>query len=144
MPGGELSLGILGNLMPNPVRNTFQFYNSFVPNLSALYAEVDIGAVGAPTISALASMGIDSISRSGAGQYLVTLNKKYQRLCMLSGNFVAAGGAASPNVSVESEAVASAGTLIINCQNGGMNTDPASGETMLLMIHLKNSSVAVG
>ncbi len=130
--------------MPNPLRLTYQFYNSFVPNLAALYAEVAIGASGAPTINAMASMGIDSISRVSAGKYLVTLNKKYQALRFFGGNFVASGGAAAPDVSVDINAVASAGTLTINCQSGGVNTDPASGETMLLMIHLKNSSVAAG
>ena len=130
--------------MPNPVRMTYQFYNSFVPNLAALYAEVAIGASGAPTLNAMASMGIDSIARADEGQYLVTLNKKYQALRFVGCSFVAPGGAAAPDVSVESQAVASAGTLIINTQSGGVNTDPASGETMMLMIHLKNSSVAAG
>lgn len=130
--------------MSNPLRLTYQFYNSFVPNLAALYAQVAIGASGAPTINAPASMGIDSISRVSAGKYLITLNKKYQALRFLGCSFVASGGAAAPDVSVDTDAVLSAGTITINCQAGGVNTDPASGETMMLMIHLKNSSVASG
>lgn len=130
--------------MSNPVRFTYQFHNSFVPNLACLYLKASIGASGAPTISALASMGIDSISRVSAGKYLVTLNKKYQALRMLKGNFVASGGAAAPDVCVDTDAVASAGTLTILTQAGGVNTDPAAGEIMMLEIMLKDSSVAAG
>ena len=130
--------------MSNPVRYTFQFHNSYVPNLTCLYLKAAIGASGAPTISAAASMGIDSISRVSAGKYLVTLNKKYQALRMLKGCFVASGGAAAPNVEVDTDAVSSAGTLTILTQSGGVNTDPAVGETMLLEIMLKDSSVAIG
>jgi len=130
--------------MSNPVRMTYQFHNSFVPNLACLYLKAAIGASGAPTISAAASVGIDSISRVSAGKYLVTLNKKYQALRMLKGNFVASGGAAAPDVVVDTDAVSSAGTLTILTQSGGVNTDPADGETMMLEIMLKDSSVAVG
>ena len=130
--------------MANPVRYTFQFHNSYVPNLTCLYLKAAIGASGAPTINALQSMGIDSISRVDEGEYLVTLNKKYQSLRMLKGCFVAANGAAAPDVTVSVDAVSSAGTLTIVTQSGGVNTDPASGETMLLEIMLKDSSVAAG
>jgi hypothetical protein len=130
--------------MSNPVRSTYQFYNSFIPNMTALYGSVAIGAAGAPTLSAIHSMGIDSISRVSAGKYLVTLNKKYQRLVFASASFVATGGAAAPNLAVDTDSVASAGTLIVLTQAGGVSSDPAPGETMLLKIELKDSSVAAG
>ncbi len=130
--------------MSNPVRMTYQFHNSFVPNLTCLYLKASIGALGAPTISALASQGIDSISRSSAGTYLITLNKKYQALRMVKSCFIASGGAAAPDLSVDTDSVASAGTLVVLTQAGGVSSDPASGEVMLLEIMLKDSSVAVG
>lgn len=130
--------------MPNPVRYTFQFLNSFVPNLTCLYLKATIGALGAPTISAAASVGIDSISRVSAGKYLITLNKKYQALRMAKSCFIASGGAAAPNLAVDTDSVASAGTLIVLTQAGGVNADPASGEIMLIEIMLKDSSVAIG
>jgi hypothetical protein len=130
--------------MSNPVRCTYQFHNSFVANLTALYAKVAIGANGAPTLNALASMGIDSISRVTAGKYLVTLNKKYQALRGIKGSFVASGGAAAPDVCVDTDSVASAGTMIVLTQAGGVSADPASGEIMMLEIMLKDSSVAAG
>lgn len=130
--------------MPNPRRYTFQFYNSFIPELTAVYAQVSIGASGAPTLNALHSMGVDSISRVDEGEYLVTLNNKYNRLVYADAKFIASGGAAAPDFSVDTDAVQSAGTLTILTQSGGVNTDPASGETMMLMIHLKNSTVAAG
>ncbi len=130
--------------MPNPVRQTFQFHNSFVPNLTCLYLKATIGAAGAPTIVAASSVGIDSISRSSAGTYLVTLNKKYQALRMAKSCFIAAGGAAAPDLAVGVDAVASAGTLTVITQSGGSNTDPAPGEIMLLEFMLKDSSVPIG
>lgn len=130
--------------MPNPVRLTTQFQNTFVPNLTCLYLKAAIGASGAPTINALQSMGIDSVSRVSAGKYLVTLNKKYQSLRMVKSVFIGSGGAPAPDVSVDTDAVRSAGTLTVLTQAGGVNTDPASGSTMLLEIMLKDSSVAAG
>lgn len=130
--------------MANPVRMTYQFHNSFVPNLTCLYLKAAIGAAGAPTLNAPQSMGIDSISRLSAGKYLIQLNKKYQSLRMVHGCFVAVAGAAAPNVEVSVDAVSASGQLTIVCQAGGVNTDPASGETMLLEIMLKDSSVVSG
>lgn len=130
--------------MSNPVRQSFQFHNSFVPNLTCLYLKATIGAAGAPTLVAAASVGVDSISRVSAGKFLVTLNKKYQALRMAKSCFIASGGAAAPDLSVDTDAVASAGTLTVLTQSGGVNTDPASGEVMLLEIMLKDSSVAIG
>ena len=86
--------------MSNPVRQTYQFHNSFVPNLTCLYVKATIGASGAPTLNALQSMGIDSISRVSAGKYLITLNKKYQSLRHAKSCFIASGGAAAPDLSV--------------------------------------------
>jgi hypothetical protein len=130
--------------MSNPVRNTYQFHNSYVPNLTCLYLKATIGASGAPTINALQSMGIDSISRTSAGKYLITLNKKYESLRMAKAVFIASGGANAPDLAVDTDAVRSAGTLTVVTQAGGVNTDPASGEVMLIEIMLKDSSVATG
>lgn len=130
--------------MPNPVRQTYQFHNSFVPNLTCLYLKATIGVAGAPTINALQSMGVDSISRVSAGKYLVTLNKKYQSLRQVKSCFIASGGAAAPDLSVDTDSVASAGTLTVLTQAGGVSADPAVGEIMLLEIMLKDSSVAGG
>lgn len=130
--------------MSNPVRQTYQFHNSFVPNLTCLYLKATIGASGAPTINALQSMGIDSVSRVSAGKYLITLNKSYQSLRHAKSCFIASGGAAAPDLSVDTDAVRSAGTLTVLTQSGGVNTDPAQGEVMLIEIMLKDSSVAGG
>jgi phenylacetate-coenzyme A ligase PaaK-like adenylate-forming protein len=130
--------------MSNPVRNTYQFHNSYVPNLTCLYLKATIGASGAPTINALQSMGIDSISRTSAGKYLINLNKKYDSLRMAKAVFIASGGANAPDLAVDTDAVRSAGTLTVVTQAGGVNTDPASGEVMLIEIMLKDSSVATG
>lgn len=130
--------------MSNPVRQTYQFHNSFVPNLTCLYVKAVIGALGAPTINAIQSMGVDSISRVSAGKYLITLNKKYDSLRQVKSCFIASGGAAAPDLSVDTDAVRSAGTLTVVTQAGGVSSDPAPGEVMLIEIMLKDSSVAAG
>lgn len=130
--------------MSNPIRMTYQFHNSFVPNITCLYVKAAIGVSGAVTLNALQSTGIDSISRSAAGKYLITLNKKYQSLRMVKSVFIGSGGAPAPDISVDTDSVRSAGTLIVLCQAGGVNTDPANGSTMLIEIMLKDSSVATG
>ncbi len=130
--------------MSNPVRRTFQFHNSYVPNLTCLYVKAAIGLNGAPTINAPASMGVDSISRVSAGKYLITLNKKYESLRMAKSCFIGTGGAPAPDLAVDTDAVRSAGTLTVLTQASGVNTDPTNGSTMLLEIMLKDSSVAIG
>lgn len=130
--------------MSNPSRYGFQFRSSGCPAVWDLFAKVTIGTAGAPTLVAAKSIGVTSISRVSAGKYLVTLNNKYPRMLQVFTTFIATDGAAAPNVAVSIDSIASAGTLTIVTQAGGVNTDPAPGEIMHLNIVVKNSSIAVG
>lgn len=120
-----------------------QFRYSLEKSVVDLYAVVDFGAAGAPTLdSSNNSKGISSITRTGAGVYDIVLQDSYYKLLNVSGVFLAAAGAASPNLSVAAEAVGTqaGGTMTIQFQNGGINTDPGNGETLYLQITLGNSS----
>jgi hypothetical protein len=130
--------------MANANRYGFQFRTSPTPAVWDLFAKVTIGANGAPTLVAAKSLGFTSISRVSAGKYLITFQSKYPRLLMVLGTFIASGGAAAPNVVVDTDAIASAGTITILTQAGGVNTDPASGEILHLDVVVKNSTIAVG
>lgn len=119
-----------------------QFHFSPIPMYTSIFAKISIGASGAPTLVTAGgiSKGVASVSRVSAGKYLLTLSDTYNYLVGGKGIFVASGGAAAPDVSIDAESVASAKTVTILTQAGGVNTDPASGEVLLLEIELKNSS----
>ncbi len=119
-----------------------QFHFSTIPMYTSLFAKISFAANGAPTLVTTGgfSKGIASVSRSSAGKFVVTMSDTYNYLIGVKGSFVASGGAAAPNVCVDSESVASAKTVTILTQAGGVNTDPASGEVLVLEIELKNSS----
>jgi hypothetical protein len=114
-----------------------------------LYGNIAIGATGAPTINALKSLGISSISRSSAGKYVLVLGgpagkDSYQRLLQAQVNFLVSTTSAVCSVSVAVDN--SAGTtpsITIQCVDfAGAAVDPASGEVMLVKLELDNSSVA--
>lgn len=118
----------------------YQFRFSPVPAVSELFAKITIGATGAPTLSAANSKGIASITRNAAGKYTIVLNDSWNKFLNLKACFLSSSGAAAPDVCVFSEAVSASKSLIILCQAGGVNTDPANGEVMYLQIVLKNTS----
>jgi len=131
--------------MPNPRNYMFQFRSSPVPAVVDLFAKVTIGAVGAPTLDAVHSLGVTSIARVDVGQYLITLDKKYQRLlAVLDSHEAASGLSGAPDMAVVIDAVASLGKITIQFSNAGVKTDPSNSEVIKLNIILKNTSVAIG
>lgn len=110
-----------------------------------LFANISIGAAGAPTLNQSASKGVASVVRNSAGQYTITLQDKYNSLLHM--NVLQDSGTsapAAPFVVLEAENVSSAKTLVIQCRavDNSTATDPANGESMLVKITLSNSSVA--
>lgn len=121
-----------------------QFRYSLEKAVVDLYAVVDFGAAGAPTLdTSNNSKGITSITRTGAGTYDIVLQDSYYKLLNVTGMFLTAtGGPAAPTIYVSAESVGTqaGGTLTVVTQNGGTDTDPADGETLYLQITLGNSS----
>lgn len=105
-----------------------------------IYAKVAIGASGAPTLNAAQSLGVASISRTSAGLYVLTLQDKYMRL-MHASIEVLTPSAEDIKANVSAEAVASAKTITFRATAAGVATDPASGDTLLISLQLKNSSI---
>ncbi len=102
-----------------------------------LYAKVTIGASGAPTL--VSPVGIASIVRNSAGNYTLTLQDKYISLKFFRVSFKASS-AQDMNAQIIAEDVASAKTVNFVCLTGASATDPASGQTMLIKLELKNTS----
>jgi hypothetical protein len=105
-----------------------------------IYARVTIGASGAPTLVAADSVGVASISRVSAGLYTITLQDTYNKL--VYGNCeVRTPSAEDIKANLVTESVSSAKTVQFRCVAVATATDPASGDSLYVVLHLKNSSV---
>jgi hypothetical protein len=108
-----------------------------------LFAKVNIGAAGAPTlVTSNQSKGFASITRTGDGAYDVVLQDSYYKFLGCSVVFDAgSAGPAAPTVAIYDNLVTdNPGTFSLLCQNGGVDTDPASGEIMYIHLIVGNSS----
>ena len=120
----------------------FNRYQAYEKEIKALYAEVAIGASGAPTLTS--GLGITSIARNSAGKYTVTLDSKYTRLMHFSGTVQAAAVEDLVIQQVSSD-VNSAKTIVFHCvaldaDGAPVATDPSDGADLFLKFELKNTS----
>lgn len=106
--------------------------------VKGLFADVAIGASGAPTINK--ALGITSIARDAAGTYTIILDDKYTRLMSVSLSVVAAA-AEDITLQVLDDSVSSTKSIQIATLAAGTETDPSDGSKLLIKIELKNSSV---
>lgn len=127
-----------------------QFMASPVPAVVKLYARISFGAAGAPTLSSANGgnvQGIKSIVRNSAGNYTITLGivggktDTYASLLMIGHCPLAATAPTAPLMNLLADSVASTGSVQIEFNSSaGVATDPASGESVLIEITVKNSS----
>lgn len=104
-----------------------------------LYADVAIGASGAPTLSV--GLGIASVVRNSAGNYTVTLQDKYTRLMSMHVSFFSPS-AQNLFIQLISEDVAGAKTVRFRVMDEtSLEIDPAPGDRLLVKVDVKNSSV---
>lgn len=120
----------------------FNRYQAYEKEVKALYAEVAIGASGAPTLTS--GLGITSIVRDSAGKYTVTLDSKYTRLMAFHATLQSAT-VADLNIQQVSSDVNGAKTVVFHCvavdgDGAPAATDPASGNKLFLKFELKNTS----
>lgn len=115
----------------------FNRHQSLEKEVKTLYAEVAIGATGAPTLTK--GLGIASIARTGAGRYTVTLDDKYTRLMYVQ---ISELDSTSEDITFQLTAqdVTSAKTVSFACKAAAVDTDPQSGSVLYIKIDLKNSS----
>ena len=116
--------------------------------LKMVHLKVAIGATGAPTLDATASLGVAAIERTSAGLYKITLTDKYNSLVAVHGMQLHASISQHSKFQLKSETVAT--TKIINlwalaATNSSTTTLAATelddGCTVYLTFLLKNTSV---
>lgn len=125
-----------------------QFRYSLEKAVVDLFGKVTFGAAGSPTLSAVSSKGILSITRTGAGTYDIVLGTGlnrdvYNALLNMTCVFENATPPASPLMFVVSESVATptTGKITVKFTNvAQVVTDPGNGEVILFNIALKNST----
>lgn len=131
-----------------------QFHKSLEKEPVSIYARVSFGASGAPTLDAVNSKGVVSVTRNSAGTYTFVFGTKagmldvYNRLlhCQAIFNTAGASGAvpAAPMIYVKADSVATVNTSLLQivCINADTPaaTDPASGEVGLFRFIFKNSN----
>lgn len=108
--------------------------------VKVIYARIDIGGTGAPTLDTTNSKGVASVSRTAAGDYTITLEDKYQALMHCSAQLVKAADE-DLTIHVSSETVASTKTVLLTCLAATTATDPSSGSVLLVKLDLKNTTV---
>lgn len=113
-----------------------------------LYGNVTIsGTAGAPTLNALKSLGIKSISRTGTGKYAMTLGgpvgvDTYNRLLDIDITSLVSTTSAFTGYNVVSDASATTGIVTVQLVSAaGAAVDPANGEVLLIAMDLSNTSV---
>jgi len=125
-----------------------QFSGSYEKGVIHVYANIAIGASGAPTIVKSKNQGIKSVVRNSAGDYTITFGNsvtgevdKYQRLLFVEGIVLNATASAIVQVIPLADNSAS-GTIEVVCSSATATAaDPEDGSTLLLHFVLKNSTV---
>ena len=102
-----------------------------------LYAEIAIGASGAPTLTA--GLGISSVSRNAAGDYTLTLADNYDKLLGFNG-IIEDTSAEDITFQIDTEAVAS-GTIDFYTKTADTATDPSDGSSLWVEVTVRNTSV---
>lgn len=114
-----------------------------------LFGKFSVGAVGEPTINAVQSQGIVSITRTGVGAYTLSLGQSsissdtYNRLMMAKHVSISAlSTAIQMSVVADNSASPSLHNIQIQFLNGsGAAVEVGSGEIILLELIFSNTSV---
>ena len=110
-----------------------------------LFANISIGASGAPTLNQSASKGVASVVRDSAGQYTITLQDKYvSLLAFQESRNVGTSAMAAPFCNIEANNIASTGKLTVQYRalDNSTPTDPQNGTIIFMKLTLSNSTVA--
>ena len=130
-------------------RRLFQFQYSYERDLVDIYANVTIGAAGAPTLQSNAK-GVSSITRNSAGDYSIALTDNFNKLMSLRAvSQNATGIIAAGSIGIKTDSVNSATAPLVRVVFSGptaagntalIATDPAVGDIIRFHIVLRNAS----
>jgi hypothetical protein len=115
-------------------------YQALEKEIKELYVKATIGVAGAATMVANQSLGIASIARTAEGIYEITLQDKYMRLMHLDVCFISPTSE-DLDAYVTSENVATTKKIVVAVRSAGSPVEVADGDTLLISIKLKNSSI---
>ncbi len=118
--------------------HTYNRRQAIEKEVKDLYLKVSFGASGAPTI--VSGYGFVSITRNSAGDYSVVLDQKYYSLKFVEGIFLWST-AQDIRLQLKSEAINASNTFSFFTLTGASATDPSSGNSLLLKVEVKNTSV---
>lgn len=122
-------------------RRLFQFRYSYERDVVEVMARITIGAAGAPTISE--AKGVLSVVRNSAGNYTIRLVDNFNQLLESSSMLISPSAPAAPIMHLVSNSVSSATVpgVVLQCRDvANAAADPASGETILLRLCVRNAS----
>lgn len=122
---------------------------SFESKVAKVFAKVTFGSSGAPTLDAVNSKGVVSVTRNSAGVYTLVFGTKVGMLDtyvkLLSARHIFNSGSsapASPGMYIKANSIATVGTCSIQIvfNAAGTATDPATGEIVYLEFTLGDST----
>lgn len=114
-----------------------QFVSHLEVGLTKLFLRVGIGAAGAPTKEK--GLGIESITRTGAGAYDIVLDDKFPDVLGFS-HMIQNAADVDGDVQVNSVDLANR-TISITTKVGGAVADLPAATTLYMEMSMKNSSV---
>ena len=109
--------------------------------VTALYIKLTVGSTGA--VSSTSGYGLTSITRTGAGNYTILLDRKYKKLLACSATFIQS----TPQglgLAVKTDSIASAGSVAIATNVTATATDPTSGTIILFKITVADTGLTGG
>lgn len=130
-------------------RRLFGNSYSYERDLVYLYANIAIGAAGAPTLESNAK-GIKSVTRNSVGDYSIALTDSFNKLMQVNSSTLNATGIPlASSMGIKTDSVNSATAPLVRVVYSGPTaagntvlaaTDPASGDTLRIQIVLRNAS----
>ena len=123
-------------LKRNPVMTVEQ-------GVTNLFLRVNIGSSGAVSSTSGYGFATTAVVRNGAGDYTITLDRKYKKLLACSVTVVQAT-AQGLGLSVKTDSVSSAGTINIVTSVGATATDPSSGTVLRFAIFVGDTGMTGG
>ena len=110
--------------------------------VTTLYCKLVVGATGA--VTSFAGYGISNLVRNAAGNYTITLDRKFKKLLNLNDTLIQATPQGL-NATVENNNVASAGTIVLEFNtSAGVATELSSGTIALFAITVGDTSLSGG
>lgn len=110
--------------------------------VTTVYAKLTVGATGA--VSASSGYGLSSIVRNSAGNYTITLDRKFKKILSVVPTVIE-GTPQGLEMTVTDDSMSSGGALTVEFgTDGGTATDPSSGQIIIFAITVADTGMTGG